>query len=205
VGETFSTKNTLSTIVPRTQKRKQLTKQQEDKRAMDLTKSDDERKSGLNNQDPNLPDYEKSSSDEESVTYVSEAGAEPTETRASEKKADELGQKATVQTTSRTHCGYDWAIGEVVKVSLDNGLNWANATATVGTNAWSLAGQTLAASNTMQVKVVDAAGNDGAVSSQAYTLDTVAPTTTIATTTVTLGLALRLATRAASALGNSNT
>jgi len=115
VGETFSTKNTLSTIVPRTQKRKQLTKQQEDKRAMDLTKSDDERKTGLNNQDPNLPDYEKSSSDEESVTYVSEAGAEPTETRASEKKADELGQKATVQTTSRTHCGYDWAIGEVVK------------------------------------------------------------------------------------------
>ena len=63
VGETFSTKNTLSTIVPRTQKRKQLTKQPENKITMDLRSSDSERESGKE-PDPNLPDYEESSSDE---------------------------------------------------------------------------------------------------------------------------------------------
>jgi hypothetical protein len=67
------------------------------------------------------------------------------------------------------------AAGEVVYVSLDNGSTWAAATTSVGSNTWSLAGQTLSASNTLKIKVTDAAGNDGAVSSQAYTLDTTAP------------------------------
>ncbi|MEO5352825.1 MAG: DUF4347 domain-containing protein, partial [Magnetococcus sp. XQGC-1] len=72
--------------------------------------------------------------------------------------------------------------GESVYVSLDNGSTWTAATTTVGANTWSLAGQTLTGSNTLQVKVTDTAGNDGTLSSQAYTLDTTAPTTTIATT-----------------------
>ena len=72
--------------------------------------------------------------------------------------------------------------GETVSVSLDNGSTWTTATTTVGQNTWSLAGQTLASSNTLKVKVSDAAGNDASpVFSQAYTLDTTAPTTTIAT------------------------
>uniref|UniRef100_UPI00058FFDE4 hypothetical protein n=1 Tax=Herbaspirillum lusitanum TaxID=213312 RepID=UPI00058FFDE4 len=51
----------------------------------------------------------------------------------------------------------------------------------VGTSAWSLAGQTLTASDTLLVKVSDAAGNDGAVSSQAYVYDTVATVPTVDT------------------------
>jgi hypothetical protein len=68
------------------------------------------------------------------------------------------------------------ASGETVYVSLDNGSTWIAATAVVGTNTWSLAGQTLTASNTLKVKVSDTAGNDGAILSQAYVLDTAAPT-----------------------------
>ena len=52
----------------------------------------------------------------------------------------------------------------------------AAATTSVGSNTWSLAGQTLTGSNTLKIKVSDAAGNDGTVSSQAYVLDTTAPT-----------------------------
>ncbi|PUE47863.1 hypothetical protein B9Z47_08305 [Limnohabitans sp. 2KL-1] len=51
------------------------------------------------------------------------------------------------------------ATGEQVMVSLDNGLTWTAATATVGTSTWSLPGVTLVGSNTLQAKVVDTAGN----------------------------------------------
>lgn len=65
--------------------------------------------------------------------------------------------------------------GETVQVSLDNGVTWAPAAATVGSNTFSLAGQTLTGSSTLQVRVVDTAGNNGSVHSQAYALDTTAP------------------------------
>lgn len=68
------------------------------------------------------------------------------------------------------------AADETVYVSLDNGTTWTAATATAGLNTWSLSGQTLSASNTLKVKVTDAAGNDGATYSQDYVLDTTAPT-----------------------------
>ncbi|MBI3382830.1 MAG: DUF4347 domain-containing protein [Aquabacterium sp.] len=68
--------------------------------------------------------------------------------------------------------------GETVQVSLDNGSTWANASAAVGQNTWSLSGQTLSASNTLRVRLQDAAGNTGTASSQAYTLDTSAPAAT---------------------------
>lgn len=73
------------------------------------------------------------------------------------------------------------AAGETVSVSLDNGAHWSTATASVGSNTWSLVGQALSGSNTLLVKVIDAAGNDGPVLSQAYVLDNGNPTTSIAT------------------------
>jgi uncharacterized repeat protein (TIGR02059 family) len=62
-----------------------------------------------------------------------------------------------------------------VQVSIDNGSTWTAASTTVGQNTWSLSGQTLTASNTLKVKVTDAAGNNGTVASQAYVLDTTVP------------------------------
>ncbi|MBF0462108.1 MAG: DUF4347 domain-containing protein, partial [Magnetococcales bacterium] len=81
--------------------------------------------------------------------------------------------KTTAQTISGT-LNANLVAGETVYVSLNNGATWAAATATVGTSTWSLAGQTLVASNTLEVKVTDIAGNDGPVASQAYVLDTTA-------------------------------
>ncbi len=71
------------------------------------------------------------------------------------------------------------ASGEIVEVSLNNGSTWTTAAATVGQNTWSLAGQTLTASNTMKVRVTSLAGLSGTERSQAYVLDTTAPTITI--------------------------
>ena len=85
--------------------------------------------------------------------------------------------KTAAQTISGT-LSANLASGESVYVSLDNGATWAAASATVGQNTWSLAGQTLAGSSTLKVKVSDTAGNDGAVLSQAYTFDTSSPTIT---------------------------
>jgi Ca2+-binding RTX toxin-like protein len=65
--------------------------------------------------------------------------------------------------------------GEEVQVSTDNGASWSIAAATVGSNAWSLSGATLAQSSTLQARVVDTAGNEGARFAQAYAYDTVAP------------------------------
>ncbi|MBI4986103.1 MAG: Ig-like domain-containing protein [Rhodocyclales bacterium] len=59
--------------------------------------------------------------------------------------------------------------------SLDNGTTWNDFSSFVTGTALSLTGQTLTASNTMKLKVQDAAGNDGAAASQAYVLDQSAP------------------------------
>jgi hypothetical protein len=83
--------------------------------------------------------------------------------------------KTAAQTISGT-LSANLVSGETVFVSLNNGSTWLTATAVVGTNTWSLAGQTLTASNTLKVKVSDTAGNDGAILSQAYVFDTTAPT-----------------------------
>jgi len=58
--------------------------------------------------------------------------------------------------------------------SLDNGATWTDITDSVFNTSLSWA-VTLTASNTLKLKVVDLAGNEGTVTSQAYTLDTTAP------------------------------
>ncbi|MFL6633739.1 MAG: Ig-like domain-containing protein, partial [Massilia sp.] len=73
--------------------------------------------------------------------------------------------------------------GEQVEVSLDNGASWT--AAQVNGTTWSLAA-TLAGSGTMQVRVVDAVDNAGPVASQAYVLDTAAPTVAITSDTAAL-------------------
>lgn len=71
------------------------------------------------------------------------------------------------------------AADERVLVSLDNGAHWQQATSTTGSSSWTLPGQILVSSDTMRVKVVDQAGNDGPVAAFAYVLDTVAPTISV--------------------------
>ena len=72
---------------------------------------------------------------------------------------------------------------ETVQVSLDNGGTWSPAAATVGSNTFSLAALTLSGSNTLQVRVVDTAGNNGPVTALTYALDTTAPNFDPATST----------------------
>ncbi|MFZ4525557.1 MAG: cadherin domain-containing protein, partial [Chlorobium sp.] len=69
--------------------------------------------------------------------------------------------------------------GEVVKVSMDNGATWSTATNTIGQNSFSLTGVTLTGSSTLKVKVEDASGTAGTVTSHTYVLDNVAPATAI--------------------------
>ena len=82
--------------------------------------------------------------------------------------------KTAAQTISGT-VDTDLASDETVQVSLDNGSTWQDATAAAGQKTWSLSGQTLTGSSTLKVRVVDTAGNNGTAVSQAYTLDTSAP------------------------------
>lgn len=64
--------------------------------------------------------------------------------------------------------------GERVEVSLDSGATFSVATAASGDTSWSLAA-TLVGSNTLLARVVDVAGNTGAVFTKGFVLDTVAP------------------------------
>jgi hypothetical protein len=74
--------------------------------------------------------------------------------------------------------------GDVVQVSLDGGLTFS--VATVNGLAWTLAGQTLAASGNLVVRVADAAGNFSAAQTTPYTVDTVAPTVAISSSAAVL-------------------
>lgn len=111
----------------------------------------------------------------------------PTTTIATKSFSADTGTSSTdfiTNTAAQTISGTLSAVtvsGEVVEVSLNNGTSWTTASNTIGTNTWSLA-TTLTASNTLQVRVTNSAGSGTAIS-QAYVLDTTAPTTTIATKT----------------------
>ncbi|MHA4868827.1 Ig-like domain-containing protein [Duganella sp. PWIR1] len=102
-----------------------------------------------------------------SVQFLVDSGASSTD----------LVTNVSGQTISGTLAGA-LGVGEYVEVSLDNGASWSTASTTAG--AWSLAGQTLTASDTLKVRVSDVAGNHGVAYSAAYVLDTTAPTVAIA-------------------------
>ena len=66
--------------------------------------------------------------------------------------------------------------GETVQVSVDDGVTWQQASASVGSNLYSLAGATLLpGTHSILAKLSDAAGNDGPVFSQSYVQDSSAP------------------------------
>jgi hypothetical protein len=119
--------------------------------------------------------------------YVLDTTA-PTTTVASKQFSADTGTSATdfiTKTAAQTISGTLSAVtvaGEIVEVSLDNGTTWTTASNATGQNTWSLAGQTLSGNNTLQVRVTDTAGNSGTAVTQAYVLDTTAPTATLSTT-----------------------
>ena len=73
--------------------------------------------------------------------------------------------------------------GEIVQVSKDNGATWVSATASEGSDAWSLSGQTLTGSNTLQARVMDVAGNTSTALSRSYIYST---TSTVSITSAAL-------------------
>ncbi len=122
-----------------------------------------------------------------SGTTITIDTATPTTTIATIAFSNDTGTSSTdfiTKTAAQTISGTTDAnldASEIVEVSLDNGSTWATATTSTGSNTWSLSGQTLTGSDTLQVRVSDLAGNPNTAVSQAYVLDTTAPTTTIAT------------------------
>ncbi len=72
------------------------------------------------------------------------------------------------------------ASGEQVFGSLDGGNSWSDITSKVSGTTLTWNGVTLASSNMLQFYVRDVAGNHGAITSMPYVLDTMPPTTSIA-------------------------
>jgi large repetitive protein len=70
------------------------------------------------------------------------------------------------------------AAGDVVKVSLDNGVTWLTATAAVGATTFSVA-VTLTGSSTLIARVESASGIPSAALTQSYVLDQVPPAETV--------------------------
>ncbi|MDD5405768.1 MAG: Ig-like domain-containing protein [Sulfurovaceae bacterium] len=71
------------------------------------------------------------------------------------------------------------ASGEKLYYSTDGGATWIDITSSVVGTAVSYADASLTSTSIVQMKVVDAAGNDGVVDAQLVTIDTTAPTTTV--------------------------
>ncbi len=68
---------------------------------------------------------------------------------------------------------------ERLEYSSDNGSSWTDITESVSGTAISHADASLTSSTTIQMRVIDDAGNTGTVASQSITIDTTAPTTNV--------------------------
>jgi len=95
--------------------------------------------------------------------------------------ATDFETKTASQTITAT-LSTSLASGEILYGSIDNGANWTDITSKVTTTAISWDSATLSGSSLIAFKVTDAAGNEGAIASQAYVLDTSAPSVSGATT-----------------------
>src|SRR3569623_848164 len=82
--------------------------------------------------------------------------------------------KTAAQTITATLSGAPGGT-HVVYGSLDDGATWTDITSKVSGTTLTWNGVTLTSSNTLKLKVTDAAGNDGTMASQVYTLDTSDP------------------------------
>ena len=69
--------------------------------------------------------------------------------------------------------------GEVLEGRVTGAGSWTNITSMVSGTTLTWAGRTLVGSDTIELKVTDAAGNVSTVASQAYVIDTLAATTTV--------------------------
>uniref|UniRef100_UPI0019694A89 hypothetical protein n=1 Tax=Poseidonibacter antarcticus TaxID=2478538 RepID=UPI0019694A89 len=75
--------------------------------------------------------------------------------------------------------------GEALMYSNDNGANWSDITSSVTATAVSYDDANLTSTNTVQMKVVDLAGNDGAVDTQLVTIAFTGPNNLITITSIT--------------------
>lgn len=122
-----------------------------------------------------------------SKAYVLDATAPATTVSTATFSADS-GPSATdfiTKTAAQTISGTlsaNLVSGERVMFSLNNGNSYAVALAVAGSSSWLINETIVSGSNTFKVVVEDAAGNRGTVFSQAYTLDTTAPATTVSST-----------------------
>jgi len=78
------------------------------------------------------------------------------------------------------------AEGEKLYYSNDNGATWTDITSSVTGRTVVHIDNSLTSTATVQIKVVDAAGNDGAVDTQLITIDTIPPATTITIDSITV-------------------
>ncbi|HYR25031.1 MAG TPA: putative Ig domain-containing protein, partial [Aquabacterium sp.] len=144
-----------------------------------------------------------------SASYVLDTAAPTTSVTSVAFSADtgvsstDFVTRTAAQTVSGT-LSANLMAGDTVLVSLDNGATWTAAAASVGSSTWSLAGVTLASSDTLKVKVQDTAGNDGLVTSQAYVLDTTVATPSVDSVS-TVSLSPVLSGQAALAAGETLT
>ncbi|NKJ51399.1 hypothetical protein CIC12_32730, partial [Burkholderia sp. SG-MS1] len=76
--------------------------------------------------------------------------------------------------------------GEKLMYSHDGGATWTDITSAVSGTGVSYADASLTSTTTIEMRVEDAAGNVGTVASQLVTIDTTAPTTTVAITGISL-------------------
>ncbi|MYM39404.1 Ig-like domain-containing protein [Duganella qianjiadongensis] len=88
--------------------------------------------------------------------------------------ASDFITSSAAQTISATLSSAKGA-SDTLQGSLDNGNSWTSLNAMLSGTSLSWTGVTLSASNTIKLRVVDAAGNAGSTASQAYTLDTSTP------------------------------
>ncbi|MFA5502704.1 MAG: Ig-like domain-containing protein, partial [Sulfurovaceae bacterium] len=77
------------------------------------------------------------------------------------------------------------AVGEKLLYSTDGGASWTDITASVFGTSVSYHDLNLSTTKTVEMKVVDAADNDGAVAAQLITIDDAGPTTTININSIT--------------------